>query len=203
MNLKTNPELLPLIEWWEKEGKKFVTCLAIAILAFGGCRYYRYSTAAKKTAASDAVISAYTTEEMERAVSSFGSQDAGGVLKLRLAKSYFDAGSYDAALAQYEELLSAPPEGFQDIATVGRAYCLEALQKFDEAQQAFDAFANADTNGYLRLTAQLSAARCLLEKGEDKAAFARLEDLRKAYEGKDAAKARIDAMEGVMKRFRK
>ena len=36
MNLKTNPELLPLIEWWEKEGKQTVIWLLVAAIAVGG-----------------------------------------------------------------------------------------------------------------------------------------------------------------------
>ena len=36
MNLKNNPELIPLIEWWEKDGKQTVAMLAVAAVAFGG-----------------------------------------------------------------------------------------------------------------------------------------------------------------------
>ena len=35
MNLRTNPELLPLIEWWEKDGKETVIYLLVAAIAVG------------------------------------------------------------------------------------------------------------------------------------------------------------------------
>ena len=101
MNLKKNPELVPLIEWWEKDGKSTVLWIVVAALAVGGFYGWKGHRAATKAAASDAVVNAYTTEEIEDAVAKFGGTDAGGALKLRLAKNYFDNGRYDEALAKY------------------------------------------------------------------------------------------------------
>ena len=69
-----------------------------------------------KAAASDALVSAYTTEEIEDAVAKFAGSATEGALKLRLAKSYFDAGRYEEALAQYEALVGNAPDGFADVA---------------------------------------------------------------------------------------
>lgn len=203
MNLKTNPELLPLIEWWEKDGKQLVLWLAIALVAFGGWKYWKHHTEAVKTAASDALVAAYTTEELETAVANFGDKKAGGALKIRLAKSYFDAGRYEEACAQYEQLEGQPIEGYADVPVVGKAHCLEALGKFDEALAAFDAFAGAEanTNNYLKLTAQLGAARCFAQKGDKAAALARIAALKKANKDNELAKSRVEAAEDVIKRF--
>ena len=35
MNLKNNPELLPLVEWWEKDGRQTVVYLLVAAIAVG------------------------------------------------------------------------------------------------------------------------------------------------------------------------
>ena len=35
--MKVNPEFLPIIEWWEKDGRQLVLCLAIVAAAVGGC----------------------------------------------------------------------------------------------------------------------------------------------------------------------
>jgi len=203
MNLKTNPELLPLIEWWEKDGKQLVICVAVALAAFGGWKYWQYHRASVKAAASDALVSAFTTEELESAVSKHSGERAGGALRLRLAKSYFDGGRYDEALAQYEAIAANPPEGFADIPAVGRAQCLEALGKFEEALKAFDAFGEANPKNYLTLTAQLGAARCLCQKGDTKAALARINALKAANKSDKLSLARVEATEAAIKRFGK
>ena len=203
MDLKKNPELYPLIEWWEKDGKSTVIWLLVAAIAVGGYYGWKHHRAAVKAAASDALVNAYTTEEIEDAISKFSGSATAGALKLRLAKSYFDAGRYDEALAQYEALDGKAPDGFADIPAVGKAQCLEALGKFAEAQRAFDAFAEANPKNYLTLTAQLGAARCLAEAGDKKAALARIDALKAANKEDGVEKARIEATESTIKRFEK
>jgi len=200
MNLKTNPELLPLVEWWEKDGKQTITWLVIAAVAVGGWYGWKNHKASMVAAASSAVVNAYTSEELEEAVAKFSNSDSVGALKLRLAKSYFDAGRYEEALAQYESLIGSAPEGFEDIPVVGKAQCLEALKKFDEAFKAFDAFATEKKDNYLALTAKLGAARCLAQKGDKKAAIDRLEALKKEVESDELSTARVDATLTAVKR---
>ena len=203
MNLRTNPELLPLVEWWEKDGKSTVIWLLVAAIAVGGWHVWKSHRAAVKAAASDALVSAYTTEEIEDAVAKFSGSATEGALKLRLAKSYFDAGRYEEALAQYEALVGNAPDGFADIPVVGKAQCLEALGKFDEAQKAFDAFAEANPKSYLALTAQLGAARCFAQAGDKTKALARIDALKAANKDDELSKARIEATESAIKRFEK
>ena len=203
MNLRTNPELLPLVEWWEKDGKSTVIWLLVAAIAVGGWYGWKNHKAAVKAAASDALVSAYTTEEIEDAVAKFSGSAAEGALRLRLAKSYYDAGRYEEALAQYETLIGNAPDGFADIPVVGKAQCLEALGKFDEAAKAFDAFAEASPKNYLAHTAQLGAARCFVQAGDKKKALARIDALKAANKDDELSKARIEATEGVIKRFEK
>lgn len=201
MNLKTNPELLPLIEWWEKDGKQTVVYLLVAAIAVGGWYGWKGHRASAKAAAADALATAYTTEELEAAATKFSGTATAGALKIRLAKSYFDAGRYEDALAQYEGLTGQAPDGFADIPVVGRAQCLEALGKFDEAAKAFDAFAEANPKNYLTLTAQLGAVRCFAQGGDKKKALARIEALKVANKGEDLATARIEATEQLVTRF--
>lgn len=201
MNLRTNPELLPLVEWWEKDGKSTVIWLLVAAIAVGGWYGWKNHKAAVKAAASDALVNAYTTEEIEDAAAKFSGSATEGALKLRLAKSYFDAGRYEEALAQYEGLIGNAPDGFADIPAVGKAQCLEALGKFAEAAAAFDAFAEASPKNYLTLTAQLGAARSYAQAGDKKKALARIEALKSANKDDELAKARIEATETAIKRF--
>lgn len=201
MNLKKNPELVPLVEWWEKDGKQTVTWLLVAAVAVGGWYGWKNHRAAMKAAASDAVVNAYTTEEIEEAVSKFSGTATAGALKLRLAKSYFDNGRYEEALAQYEALDGQASDGFADVPAVGKAQCLEALKRFDEARAAFDAFVQASPNGYLTLTAQLGAARCLAQAGKRDEALKRLAALKDAAKGDEIAQARVEATETLVTRF--
>ena len=203
MNLKTNPELLPLVEWWEKDGKSTVIWLVVAAIAVGGWYGWKNHKAAVKAAASDALVNAYTTEEIEDAVAKFSGSATEGALKLRLAKNYFDGGRYEEALAQYEALVGNAPDGFADVPVVGKAQCLEALGRFDEAAKAFDAFAEANPTNYLTLTAQLGAARSFAQAGDKKKALARIDALKVANKDDELAKARIEATETAIKRFEK
>ena len=200
MNLRTNPELLPLVEWWEKDGKSTVVWLLVAAIAVGGWYGWKNHKAAVKAAASDALVSAYTTEEIEDAVTKFAGSATEGALKLRLAKNYYDAGRYEEALAQYEALIGNAPDGFADIPVVGKAQCLEALGRFDEAQREFDAFAEANPKSYLALTAQLGAARSIAQAGDKTKALARIDALKAANADDELAKARIEATELAIRR---
>lgn len=201
MNLKKNPELIPLVEWWEKDGKSTVIWLLVAAIAVGGWYGWKSHRAAMKAAASDAAVNAYTTEEIEEAVSKFSGTATAGALKLRLAKNYFDNGRYEEALAQYEALDGKAPDGFADVPVVGRAQCLEALKRFPEALAAFDAFVQASPKGYLTLTAQLGAARCLAQDGKKDEALKRLAALKGANGDDEIAAARIDATETLVQRY--
>ena len=203
MNLKTNPELFPLIEWWEKDGKQTVIWLLVAAIAIGGWYGWKHHRAATRAAASDSLVNAYTIDEIEDAVRKFSGTPTAGALTLRLAKSYFDAGRYEDALAQYESLEGKAPDGFTDIPVVGKAQCLEALGRYDEAAKAFDAFASASPKHYLTLTAQLGAARSIVQAGDRKKALERIETLKVAYKDDEVAKARIEAIEDLIKRYEK
>ena len=201
MQPKINPEFLPLIEWWEKDGKQYVIGLLIAAVALGGWYGWKHYRTAAAEAASNAVASAFTTEELEDAVSRHSGSASAGVLRIRLAKSYFDAGRYEEALSAYEELAANAPDGFADIPVVGRAQCLEALSRFDEALKAFDAFAEANPTSYLALTAKLGAARCIAQSGDKAKALERIAALKKEAGGDEISKARIEAAEDAIKRF--
>jgi len=201
MNLKTNPEFLPLVEWWEKDGKQIVLTLVVLLAVFGGWKYWKSHQAAVKAAASDALVSAFTTEELEDAVTKYGDKTAGSALKLRLAKSYFDGGRYEEALSLYEALDGKVTEGFEDIPVVGKAQCLEALGKYDDAGKAFDAFAAAKSKNPFTLTAQLGAVRCICRAGDKTKALARLDALKTANKGDELSKMRIEATESLVKRY--
>ena len=172
----------------------------IIVAGYYGVRKY---VADRRAAASEIVSSAYTTDELEDAVSKFGSSKSGGLLRLRLAKSYFNAGSYESALDIYSSLEGKAPDGFADVPAVGKAQCLEGLGKFTEAAAAYDAFVAANEKSYLALTAKLGSARCVAQNGDREKAIAALEALKETLSDDDMAKSRVETTIELVKRYEK
>lgn len=196
-------ELLPVVEWWEKDGKQTVAILLVAGLAVAGYYGVKGWRESRRIAAADSLMTAYTAEDMEEAVANFGSTQSGASLKMRLAKKYFDTERYQEALDVYTALEGSAPDGFEDVPSVGKAQCLEALGKFDEALQAYDAFAEAKPKSFLALTAQLGAARSIAASGDKAKALEKLEALKTSLEGDDTAVSRVEATIGLVKRWEK
>lgn len=192
----------PLADDFVKEVKATIPWLIAAALVVGGYYGVKNYRAARKAAASDALVSAYTVEELEEAVSKFGGSDAGGALKLRLAKKYFDGGRYQEALDLYSALTGdKAPDGFADIPLVGRAQCLEALGSTADALAAYEAFAEENPKSYLALTARLGSARSLALSGDKDKALARLAEIKESVKGDAMSEARVDSTEDFVKRY--
>ena len=172
----------------------------IVVAGYHGVRKYM---ADKRAAAAEAVSNAYTTEELEDAAAKFKGSKAEGVLRLRLAKSYFDSANYDSALEIYESFKDKAPDGFEGVPVVGKAQCLEALGKFDEARAAFDAFAEANEKSFLALTAKLGSARCIAQAGDRAKAIETLEALKASVGDDELSKSRVESTLQIVKRYEK
>lgn len=191
----------PLAEDFVKEIRATVPWLLAAALVVAGYYGVKNYMASRKAAASESLVSAYTVEDLEEAVSKFGGSDAGGALKLRLAKKYFDAGRYQEALDQYEALSGDnAPDGFADVPVVGRAQCLEAMGRHADAVQAYDAFVEANPSSYLALTARLGAARATALAGDRDKALARLAEIKESVKGDALSESRVEATEDCVRR---
>lgn len=196
-------ELLPVIEWWEKDGKQTLAIVAVcglAVLGYYGVKNYR---AAQADAAAVALMDATGVDELAEAASRYEGTKAGPALRLRLAKAYFDAEKYEEALDLYEKLDGRAPEGFANAPAVGKAMCLEALERYDEAKAAFEAFADAQPKSYLALTAQLGAARAVAAGGDKAKALEMLAALKESVKDDELAVARVEAATSLVKRWEK
>lgn len=194
-------ELLPVIEWWEKDGKQTLVWLVIAAVAVGGFYGYKNWRAARETASADAVMTAYTAEDLEDAVAKYGSLKAGPALRQRLAKKYFDDGRYQEALDLYTALDAAPADGFGDVPALGVAHCLEALGRYAEAGAKFDEFVVAKPESCFALTAKLGFARCLCQDGRKDDAVKALEALKDGLKDDERSLARVEAALDAVKRW--
>ncbi len=201
MKKKSTPvELIPLIEWWEKDGKSTVMWLAIALMMVGGYYSYTHLSASRKEASSEALFAATTAEELAEAAEKYGSSAAGSSLQMRLASALYNKGDFEGALAAYEKLAANPPEGFADVPVIGKAQCLEALKKFDEALAIYKSFAESKPKSFLATTARLGEARCLAAKKENSQALLILADLEDAPSASAALKAQVEEVRDLITR---
>ena len=125
------------------------------------------------------------------------------MLNLKLAAALFDRGAdgdCESALEIYEKLISegGVAGGYDDIPVIGRAECLEALGRYDEAVAAYSGYLSSKSEGSLVLEANLGYARCLAQTGKRDEAVAYLEELKKTR--KDDSE-RIDATIDIAKRW--
>lgn len=203
--IKKAPELLPLWDWWVKEGKSTLTMLVVAgavVGAFYGIRGYLRS---RDAAANAALTNSYTADDLEAAVSSYGSSKVGPALKLRLAKAYYDAERYQDAFETYDALVAKADKipAFADVAYIGRAYSLEGLKKYQEAREAYEAFAKdaSKTNSYLALSAKLGNARCQALAGDKDGAVKALDAIKATLKDDKLAEARVERLTDAIKRY--
>ena len=196
------PELIPVYDWWVKEGKSTLAMVAAAVVvvaSFYGVKDYMQK---RNVAANAALESAVNVTDFEAAAADYGSTKLGGAIDLRLAKSYFDEGRYEDALKIYEKLSKKGVTSFEDVALVGRAYALEGLKRYEEAGKAFAEYVeSSSTNAYLLLTAKLGAARVQALAGDKDGAVKTLEALAKESESDGMAKMRVERLIDMIKRY--
>lgn len=187
-----------------KEIKGTLPWLVAAAVAVGAYYGVKNHLAARRVAASEAVVESVSVEELEDAVAKFKGAKSGGVLRLKLAKAYFDQRRYQEAFDAYSALEGDAPDAFADIPAVGKAQCLEAMGKYAEALAAYDAYVeSAPSNSYLMLDAKLGSARSLSLAGSKDKALERLEALKAESKDDEISLSRIDSAIDLVKRYEK
>ena len=189
-------ELLPVLHWWQDRGPKTLAYVLGAVIVIGGLVLWYEQRQSKKASAVVALESASQAEDYE-AIVALGTP-ASTVARLSLAHSLYNAGDYEAALAEYETASkSLNDAALVDIAAVGRICSLEALGRLDEALEAIlslePTFKASAVPHYLFPELLLAKARILCQKGDKSGAKQTLEPLLAAEEGTDFAKYRSQA----------
>lgn len=196
-------ELIPVYIWWRENGRQFLMNAAVVLLAAGvafGVREWRVGRAAKANAA---FAAASSLDELEGVVEAYGSAKVGNAARLRLAKAYFDAGRYEEALQAYEDCLrKGAPDGFAEVAQLGRAHALEAVGgRLEDALEAFRTFAEANKNHFLAAQAKMGMARVLTLLGKKDEAKGLLEVLKAEKADEPAVEMAVTALVGVIDRY--
>ena len=183
-NLPDNmpPELVPVVEWWQKHGTNFLAglCLAVIVVACG-IFFYR-GRVAKSQAASAALLENASAADLKDAAGQYAGTAAGDALQLKLAMACYREGDYAQALEIYGKLAKdSDPVGF--IARMGVAQTLEARGDTAEAKAAYEKFAADDKDTPLAVEAGIGIARCLALAGDKEAALAKMDELAAAQKG--------------------
>ena len=226
--MKVPEELLPVVEWWEKNGKRAMACalvvgvVVLAVWAWMSHRERMLNAESDKTRwaisdlarvqsaamgnEADVALRDGSIDSLRRAVADFGDKSNGPALKLMLAAAYFTRrgeGDCEQALAIYESLASgATPKAFDGIPQLGRANCLEALKRTEDAVKAYDDFIAAFPEHALTLDAKLGKARAMVAGGDKAGAIAYLDTVKASVKDDEPlAKAAVEATAALVKRW--
>ena len=200
-------ELLPVVEWWERDGKKTLAVAALAGVAALAVWGWKARAARERDAASAALAGFADADTLEEACGRFASQPCAPMLRLKLAAALCtrgEDGDFEKALEIYEGLAASGgvPAAYAEVPAAGRAACLESLERWDEAAKAYaDFLALPPKDTTLALSAKLGRARCLSQCGGKDEAIAALEALKKEMVGDEAALSRIATALDAAKRW--
>jgi len=195
-------ELIPVYLWWKANGNQLLMNVAVALVAGGvvfGVLEWRRGRAAD---ADREFAQAGSLDELQAVVDRYGSMKVGGAARLRLAKAYFDAEDYEAAVQTYEACLrKGEPAGFEGFARLGLAHALEAMGSLDEAAAAYGKFAGECPGHFLAPQAQMGMARVLALQGRKDEARNLLELLKAERTGEPMVEMAVAQLTGVIDRY--
>jgi len=195
-------ELIPVYLWWRANGTQLLMNVAVALVAgglvFGGLAWRK----GRAADANRAFAQASALDELQAVVDTYGSMKVGNAARLRLAKAYFDAEDYEAALQTYEACLKkGEPPGFAGFARLGMAHTLEAMGSLDEATAAYVKFAEESPEHFLVPQAQMGLARVLTLQGKKDEAKLLLETLKAERTGEPMVEMAVAQLTGVIDRY--
>jgi len=195
-------ERIPVYLWWRTNGNQLLMNVAVALVAgglvFGAFEWYK----GRAANANRDFMQAGALEELQAVVDKYGSTKVGNAARLRLAKAYFDAEDYEAALQTYEACLKkGEPAGFKGFARLGMAHSLEAAGSLDEASAAYSRFAEESPGHFLVPQAQMGLARVLTLQGKKDEAKRLLEMLKAERTGEPMVEMAVAQLTGVIDRY--
>lgn len=195
-------ELIPLYDWWKAKGSRFVvTAIVVGVIAGSGfgARFYWKNLNAN---ANKDFMQAQNAEDFEVLIRKYSMTPVAQAARLRLAKTYFDTAKYEDALTTYDAVLKkGAPKGFDEIAQLGRAYTLEALNNTEAAMKAYTDFIAQHGTHFLAPQAKIGVARVLALQGKKDDAKKALENLKAEKTGDAAWEMAIAQVESLVTRY--
>jgi tetratricopeptide (TPR) repeat protein len=194
--------LIPVYIWWKANGSRFVMNVAVIVLVFGAAFGHHEWRIGRIANANKAFLQADSLDELADVVATYDSMKIGNAARVRLAKAYYNVARYEEALDTYETCLSrGAPEGFAEVAQLGRAHALEAMNSLDEASAAYRKFAEANPKHFLAWQSQMGLARVLTLQGKKDDARNVLEILKAEKADEPMALMAVEQLEDVINRY--
>jgi predicted negative regulator of RcsB-dependent stress response len=161
------PELHKALDFFERHGTALLVVSGIALAVVLGVTLFRRYAATTRQQASSLLHSVTSVQDLDNLVSRYGSTPAAPLAELKLAKTYFDAGNYEAAASRYDEFSKNHPDHpMALVAVLGRIHCTEAMGQTDQALAAFSSFLEQHPKHFLSAQALFGKGRCLETLGK-------------------------------------
>lgn len=193
-------ELVPVYEWFSENGKSLVYQLAIIILVAVVALAFMRSRTAKLENASAALLSASDVTGLEDLNAHFGGTKLGPLIRLRLARAYYDEGQFDSAKETYGAFVKGNGRhALVQEAKLGYAASQEALQEFQQAIESYRGI-DAKAGSPISVYAKMGEARSLAASGDKAAAREIVESVAAETKG-TVWEGVAENLEGVIDRF--
>ena len=98
-------ELIPVYEWFCEHGKDFLLQVAIVVVVIIAAFTFKNYRASRADAASAAFLSANDVAGLEEVNGKFGGSKYGPLIRLRLARAYYDDEKFDLASEAFKAFL--------------------------------------------------------------------------------------------------
>ncbi len=162
---------------FKRFGTHAATVLLVVIAAIIAGTILHQRNITRELDASMSLWSVGSLEELRNIVEEYPSTKAAPRATLKLAKAYYDSGSYTLALETYESFLKHYPDNRMAVnARLGRIHCFEAQGRLNKAADEFKQLAEKlGPKHYITPQALVGRGRCLHQMQQYNAA-------RKVYE---------------------
>jgi predicted negative regulator of RcsB-dependent stress response len=193
-------ELAPVYEWLVENGRSLAYQLAVIVLVVVVAIAFTRSRAAKLENASAALLSTTDVVGLEELNGRFGGTKIGPLIRLRLARAYYDAGQFDSAKEAYAKFAKRNSKHqLTPQARLGLAASEEALREFQQAIADYRAV-DAPAGSPVAVMARMGEARATAAAGDKVAAKVLIDAL--VADTKDTAwESVVERMDGVIDRF--
>ncbi|MDO5462167.1 MAG: hypothetical protein Q4F99_01580 [bacterium] len=164
-------ELVPVIQWWKRNGRK-ASWIVTLVIAASALLYWHVDKSEEEQDNTSIGFNLATTMDEFKANREQGNETAVAAT-IAEARALNVNGEYEAALALCANL-EVEDVAMKDTCMMNKAIALEGLKRYDEALVAIESIAN---NSFLKDEAVLLKARLLCQKNDKAAAKALLAPL--------------------------
>ncbi|MDA0990444.1 MAG: tetratricopeptide repeat protein, partial [Verrucomicrobia bacterium] len=136
------PELEDLKENLLRHGLPLGIGISLAVCIAVGVLFVRGRTSSAEADAQRILSSARAMPDLEQVVNNYPKTAAAPLALLKLARANYDTGNYQLALQQYDTFAATYAEHpFLAASELGRAHCLEAQGRIQDALTQYTSFA--------------------------------------------------------------